>query len=124
MADKRTKRLAPAILLEDIATLDALDAIEDWSPSNPQYSKENARAVRAAMVAKQSKETQDAARAKASRDDSVLAEWDTHDFTLGVKQQGVAQFGENSNQVQSLGLKKKSEYKKRTTNTEPKEPKE
>lgn len=122
MASKRTKRLAPSIQTEDIETLDALEAIEDWSPSNPQYSKANAQAIRAAMVAKQTKETQDAVQAKASRDDAAESEWDTHDFVLGVRQQGVAQYGEDSNEVQSLGLKKKSEYKKRSVTKEPKEP--
>jgi len=114
MSKNRTKRLAPSVLLEDLATLDALDAIEDWSPSNPQFTKANAQAVRAAMVGKQTKENQDAVQAKASRDDSVEAEWDTHDFVIGVRQQGIAQYGEDGNEVQSLGLKKKSEYKKRT----------
>ena len=30
---------------------------------------------------------------------------------LGVKEQVIAQYGKNSDQVQALGLKKKSEYK-------------
>jgi hypothetical protein len=30
---------------------------------------------------------------------------------LGVKEQVIAQFGKNSDQLQALGLKKKSEYK-------------
>jgi len=30
---------------------------------------------------------------------------------LAVKEQVIAQFGKNSNQLQALGLKKKSEYK-------------
>ncbi|MFZ5908636.1 MAG: hypothetical protein ACOYYU_01315 [Chloroflexota bacterium] len=30
---------------------------------------------------------------------------------LGVKEQVIAQYGKNSDQVQALGLKKKAEYK-------------
>jgi hypothetical protein len=46
--------------------------------------------------------TEEAARA---------AEWEFHNTMLAVKEQVIAQFGKNSDQVQALGLKKKSEYK-------------
>jgi hypothetical protein len=45
------------------------------------------------------------------RDATTAAEWDFHNTMLAVKEQVIAQFGKNSDQVQALGLKKKSEYK-------------
>ena len=39
------------------------------------------------------------------------AEWEFHNTMLAVKEQVIAQFGKNSDQVQALGLKKKTEYK-------------
>ena len=42
---------------------------------------------------------------------AAAAEWDFHNVMLAVKEQVVAQYGKSSDQVQSLGLKKKSEYK-------------
>jgi hypothetical protein len=41
----------------------------------------------------------------------VAPEWEFHNIIPGVKEQVIAQFGKNSNQVQALGFKKKSEYK-------------
>jgi len=41
----------------------------------------------------------------------AAAESEFHDFTLAVKEQVIAQYGKSSDQVQSLGLKKKTEYK-------------
>ncbi|HLL77504.1 MAG TPA: hypothetical protein VK421_19770 [Pyrinomonadaceae bacterium] len=62
------------------------------------------------MEAKQAAETQAAAALAAARDDAVAAEWEFHNAMLGAKEQVVAQFGKDSNEIQSLGLKKKSEY--------------
>jgi hypothetical protein len=47
------------------------------------------------------------------RDNKVAAEWAFHNKTLGGKVQVKAQFGPNSNQLQSLKLKKQTEYKSR-----------
>ena len=49
--------------------------------------------------------------AEAARDDEVAAQWAFHDFIIGARTQVKAQCGDSSNQVQSVGLKKKSEYK-------------
>ncbi|MFZ5821366.1 MAG: hypothetical protein ACOYYJ_15835 [Chloroflexota bacterium] len=38
---------------------------------------------------------------------------------LGVKDQVIAQYGKNSDQVQALGLKKKAEYKAPGRKTKP-----
>ena len=46
-----------------------------------------------------------------ARDAAAAAEWELHNAMLGVKEQVIAQFGKNSDQLQALGLKKKTEYK-------------
>ena len=51
------------------------------------------------------------AAADPARDEEVAAEWAFHDYILGVKTQVKAQFRDSSNELQALGLKKKSEYK-------------
>ncbi len=48
---------------------------------------------------------------EAARDTANAAEWAFHNAMLGAKDQIIAQYGDDSNEVQSLGLKKKSEYK-------------
>ncbi len=49
--------------------------------------------------------------ADAARDNEVAAQWEFHEKIIGARAQIVAQFGDNSNEKQAMGLKKKSEYK-------------
>jgi hypothetical protein len=42
---------------------------------------------------------------------AVAAEWEFHNLMLGAKDQVIAQFGRDSNEVQAIGLKKSSERK-------------
>lgn len=112
MAKDKTKRLRPSILQEDLDAYAALKVIAGYSPSNANYALTSVDTSNTAMTAKQTDEVQKQAAADAARDDSVAAEWDFHDMILGVKNQVKAQFGESSNELQSLGLKKKSEYKR------------
>lgn len=49
--------------------------------------------------------------ADAARDHAVAAEWEFHNAVLGMKDQVRAQYGSDSDQVQALGLKKKSKYR-------------
>lgn len=51
------------------------------------------------------------AEAAAKRDALVAARSDFHDAMLGAKVQVEAQFGSNSDEFASLGMKKKSAYK-------------
>lgn len=110
MAKNKTKRLRPAVLQADIDAFAALQAITDYSPANAAFATANGTTVKTAMETKQTDEVQKQTAADASRDDAVASEWDFHDFMLGVKDQVKAQYGPDSNEYQSLGLKKKSEY--------------
>lgn len=111
MANNRTKRLRPSVLQDDLDAYAALQAIRDYAPVNNGYNLTNGTDAKALMEAKQTDFVQKQAAADAARDDMVSAEWDFHDFILGVKDQVKAQYGKDSNEVQSLGLKKKSEYR-------------
>jgi len=111
MADKKTKRLPQAVLQADLDAIAALEAMTDYEPSNPAFSLANGLSVRTAMQNKQTKEVQDKAQAEASKDSAIIGEWDTHEFVLGMRTQVKAQYGESSDQIAAVGLKKKSEYK-------------
>lgn len=111
MANNRTKRLRPSVLQEDLEAYAALQAIAGYTPANDAYKLENGADAKTLMETKQTDAVQKQAAADAARDDAVAAEWDFHDFILGVKDQVKAQFGKDSNEVQSVGLKKKSEYR-------------
>lgn len=114
MAKDETKRLTPSALAADRASLAALQAITNYTPANPAYTAATVTTAQTELLAAQAAETQTAAAAAAARDNAVAKEWNFHNLMLGVKDQVTAQFGRDSNEVQSIGLKKASEYKART----------
>jgi hypothetical protein len=114
MAKNETKQLAPSVLVEDREVYAAIKVITNYAPANPEFSQAALDASHDAMVKAQEAEAQAAAKWAAARDDKVAAEWGFHNKTLGGKDQVKAQFGPNSNELQSLKLKKKTEYKSPT----------
>jgi hypothetical protein len=114
MANNPTRRIAPAILQADLEGFAGLQTITNYAPANAAYSLAAITAAKQNMEAKQTAETQAAAALAAARDAANASEWDFHNAILGAKTQVTAQFGENSDEVQSLKLKKKSEYKRPT----------
>lgn len=55
--------------------------------------------------------TQTAATAAKKIDTAIANEWAFHNNRLGVKTQVAAQCGDDSPQLQALGLRRKSDYK-------------
>lgn len=111
MADSKTRRLKPSILQEDLDAFAAIQAIPDYTPANPAYSVMNVKDAYDVMQESRTSEVQAFAAADAARDKATADEWAFHEKILGVKAQVKAQYGDNSDQLQALGLKKKSEYK-------------
>ena len=111
MADE-TRRLRPSDLQADKDAFAALEAMEDYAPSNKDYTVAKIQALSDTMDEEQEDEAQAEAAAKAARDDATAAEWDYHNAILGAKDQVKAQYGADSNEVQSVGLTKKSERAK------------
>jgi len=111
MAKNETVRLSPAKLQADTDALTALQSIGDYAPANSAYAKTAVTAKQSAMKSAQEAELAAANALATARDAAAAAEWDFHNAMLGVKEQVIAQYGKSSDQVQALGLKKKSEYK-------------
>ena len=57
-------------------------------------------------------ESQANAAADVARQAALRAEWFFHNLVLGAKGQVKAQYGEDSDEMKTIGLKKKSEYKR------------
>jgi hypothetical protein len=112
MAIDKTRRLNPSILTQDLDAFAALQAIVGYAPANPAYTIANGNGAKTLMTGQQTTEAQAKAAADAARDNAVNAEWQFHDYMLGAKDQVKAQFGSSSNELQGLGIKKKSEYDK------------
>ena len=111
MAKNQTRRLPPSILQADQEAGMALNALRDYQPYNPEYGREVIQTKLEAMKAAQETEINLRQALAAARDAANTAEWDYHNTILGAKQQVLALYGEDSDQVQSLGIRKKSERK-------------
>ena len=114
MAKNQTRRVLSAQLAADREAFDALQGIDNYAPANPAYTTQAIKALRDRLDEAQREATQAQAEADAKRAAETAAEWDFHNAMLGAKVQVNAQFGSNSDQVASLGIKKKSEYKSPT----------
>jgi hypothetical protein len=114
MALHEMKRLTPAILRADRDAYTALSAFKEYQPSNRTCALEQVAQLVEEMRLAREEEIRVEGRLAAARDASRQAEWRFHNAMLDVKAQVIAQYGFNSDEVQSLGLKKKSEYKKPT----------
>jgi hypothetical protein len=119
MAKNETKRVPPGILVDDEEVYAAVKAMTDYAPANQAYTQAKLDAGHVALEAAHHALVQAEAAADAARDALVARQWDFHNLILGTKNQVMAQYGPNSDQVQAVKLKKKSEYKAPQRKTKP-----
>lgn len=112
MADPNTHRLSPGERQADLDALTALGDLKTYTPANAKFTLAEVTTSRTAMEAAQKAEVTADNALKAARDNAATAEHAFHQKILGAKKQVAAQYGDDSNEYQSLGLKKKSEYAK------------
>jgi hypothetical protein len=108
---KQSRRLAPTQIAEDEEAFAALKAIANYAPSNPAYSIAAIEHAYQELQDARTEEVQADAAAKAASNKVVEKQSNFHDMIIGSKDQVTAQFGRNSNEAQSIGRKKPSEYK-------------
>ena len=111
MPKDMNKRITPPVLEADRVSFAALQGIAGYAPANPAFTAAKIEAARDALQDAQAAEAQAVAALATARDNAVAAEWEFHNLILGAKDQVIAQFGRDSNEVQALGLKKTSERK-------------
>ena len=114
MAINENKRLSRNILQQNNTSYATLQTINNYQPANKIYDKAAGNTLYTQMQTAQTKLAQTEAALKSVRDELIAAEWSFHKYMLGVKDQVRAQFGASSNELQGLGLKKKTEYKRST----------
>jgi hypothetical protein len=122
MAKNETKRLRPVELLEDEEVYNALKGITNYAPANSDFTMAAVDTSYEEWQTAKQDEAQAAADYAAKRDNTVAKSWAFHNKILGSKIQVTAQFGDNSNEVQAMKRKKKSEYKPKGSNTSKKKP--
>ncbi|HEX7312880.1 MAG TPA: hypothetical protein VF297_03110 [Pyrinomonadaceae bacterium] len=108
---KQLRRMAPSEIAEDEETFAALKAIANYTPANSAYTVAAIEQAYQELQAARTLEVQADAAAKAASDNVVVKQGNFHDLIIGAKDQVAAQFGKNSDQAQSTGRKKPSEYK-------------
>ena len=111
MPSNANRRLSPDTLQADLDCITALKAIEGYAPSNPADTLTALNDIQTRVAAAQERELHAANAYAAARDDAVLLENERHERAKSVKNQVRAQYGNDSNEVASLGLKKASERK-------------
>ncbi|MDR1603042.1 MAG: hypothetical protein LBS42_11540 [Tannerella sp.] len=109
--DRIARRLRATELEKDAYVLGAVEAMKDYSPVKEELQPEKVRAKYQAWQDAKKNEIQKEGEFRGARDNTVKAEHDFHETVLAVKDQVRAQFGIDSNEYQSIGLKKKSERK-------------
>jgi hypothetical protein len=123
MAKDQTKRLKPSILKQDNDTFAGIKGLKPtYAPSDAQYAVTLLTTAQTAITTAHETEVQAEGVAKSARDAANAAEWAFHNLIQGAKTQVSAQYGKDSDQVQSIGLKKKSEYKRPTKKKKPTPP--
>jgi hypothetical protein len=110
MAKDETRRLNPSVLTQDEEVYAAVKGMKDYAPANPAYSQAALDTAHDELEEAHHASVQADGAAAAARDILVAKQWQFHNMTLGAKDQVTAQYGPNSDQVQSVKRKKKIEY--------------
>ena len=111
MPNAVNRRLSAEVLQADLDCITALKVIEGYAPSNPADTLAALTDLQTRVAAAEEREFHLANSYAAARDDTVLLENERHKRVQSIKNQIRAQFGNDSNEVASLGLKKASERK-------------
>ncbi len=111
MPNAVNRRLSAEVMQADLDCITALKAIEGYAPSNPADSLAAITELQTRVSAAGEREFHAANSYAAARDDTVLLENERHKRVQSIKNQVRAQFGNDSNEVASIGLKKASERK-------------
>ncbi len=106
-----TKRLSAKQIASNTDAFSALKTITGYKPSKKDHSVRHGDALHSAMLDARAAEVQAEATVKEARGAARQAEQAFHAYLLGVKDYVTAEYGASSDELQRLGLKKKSDYK-------------
>jgi hypothetical protein len=107
-----SRRLSPDEVQTDRNALIGIQSLADYAPINRAYSASAMAELGRAMEEARQAEVRALQALAAARDAAGAAEWALHEGILGARALVLAQYGPDSNAIQLLGLKKKSERKR------------
>jgi hypothetical protein len=102
------------VINQDVDSYNGSKTIEEYRTQRPNATPEALQITYQAMLVQQQIETEKLALYRAAADAARLAEWEFHNAVLAMKEVVKGQFGSDSNEAQSVGLKKKSDRKRPT----------
>lgn len=105
-------RIPPAVLQADKDALASLEVMPDYDPRNPRHTVAAAKIALTAVTQRQATLAQTEAAFNAARNAVIEAENEFHAIMIGAKAEVRVQYGDDSDQVQAVGLKKKSDRKR------------
>lgn len=109
MAKRKSTRVTQRILAKDVTVARAVLGLAGYNPSNSDYTADKLKEALDAFAHASEMEQQAAEALAKAREATINVEWQLHELVLGIKRQVIAQYGDDSDEIASLGLKKKSE---------------
>jgi hypothetical protein len=106
------RRLRDQVIGQDIDSLNGLKTVVDYTTIRSEATLDNLKQTYQTMLAQQQHETEKLALYRAASDAARLAEWEFHNAVLAMKEVVRGHYGSDSDQAQSVGLKKKSDRKR------------
>lgn len=107
-----SRRISSTVREADLEALEAIQMMETYAPMNSAYSIDTLNALNEARLTAERREAQAEHALNAARDALTAAEQALHTAIQGAKVQVAAQYGNDSDEIQALGLKKKSKYRR------------
>lgn len=114
-----SRRISAKTIAADIKALHGLSAVPKYTAIRPEASAKSLEQAYTSMIATQKKEIELTATRQAAADAARQSEVAFHNAVLAMKESIRGQFGPNSDEAQSVGYKKKSEYKRPRRRTQP-----
>ncbi|MGB3571225.1 MAG: hypothetical protein WA783_02755 [Phormidesmis sp.] len=107
-----SRRISAKTISADINAYHGLSTIIGYTSKRVEATPKSLELAYDDMLAKQKREAELAANMKSAADATRQAEVEFHAAVLAMKESVRGQFGPNSDEAQSVGYKKKSEYKR------------
>jgi len=114
MSQHPNYRLPAPVLDADRDALVALSRLGDFKPVNPDHTAEALGGLEAALTRAEHDELLAQKALAAARDATIEAGWEFHNTLIGAKAMVIGQYGNDSQAVQAIGLKKRSDRKRAT----------
>ena len=107
-----TKRLAADLTAANLKCNAKIQSLKGYKSANEEFSAAELADAEKELTEARKQEAQAEQAMSSARNRAVAAEWDLHNKILGAKKQVVALYGEDSDEVHAVGLKKKSDWKR------------